>query len=118
MCNIEEMIKEETYNRYRIDTMIEDDLYKITKDVELAIRYEMIIDYIIYKPICKMLNTYYILTDNGWSHGVEITKNYWRCFIEMIIPPERFKVGDISLIQRVFLEGIKRWRLSYNSINW
>ena len=116
MCNIEEMIKEETYNKYKIDTMIEDGVDKITKDVELAIRYEMITDYITYKPICKMLNTYYILTDNGWSCGCEITKNYWRYFIEMIIPPERFKTGDISLIQRVFLEGITRWRLSYNAI--
>lgn len=116
MCNIEEMIKEETYNKYKIDTMIEDGVDKITKDVELAIRHEMITDYITCKPICKMLNTYYILTDNGWSCGCEITKNYWRYFIEMIIPPERFKTGDISLIQRVFLEGIARWRLSYNAI--
>lgn len=116
MCNVEEMIKDETYNKYRIDTMIEDGVDKITKDVELAIRHEMITDYIICKPICKMLNTYYILTDNGWSQGDEITKNYWRYFIEMIIPPERFKARDISLIQRVFLEGIARWRLSYNAI--
>lgn len=116
MCNIEEMIKEETYNKYKIYTMIEDGVDKITKDVELAIRHEMITDYITYKPICKMLNTYYILTDNAWSCGCEITKNYWRYFIEMIIPPERFKTGDISLIQRVFLEGITRWRLSYNAI--
>lgn len=116
MCNIEEMIKEETYNKYKIDTMIEDDVDKITKDVELAIRYEMITDYITYKPICKMLNTYYIFTDNGWSYGCEITKNYWRYFIEMIIPPERFKARDILLIQRTFLDEIKRWRLSYDAI--
>lgn len=116
MCNVEEMIKDETYNKYKMDTMIEDGVDKITKDVELAIRHEMITDYIIFKPICKMLNTYYILTDNGWSQGDEITKNYWRYFIEMIIPPERFTARDISLIQRIFLEGIKRWRLSYNII--
>ena len=116
MCNVEKMIKEETYNKYKIDTMIGDGVDKITKDVELAIRYEMITDYIICKPICKMLNTYYILTDNGWSQGDEIAKNYWRYFIEMIIPPERFKARDISLIQRIFLERIKRWRLSYDVI--
>lgn len=116
ICNIEEMMKEETYNKYKIDTMIEDNVYKITKEVELAIYYEMITDYIIHKPICKMLNTYYILTENGWPQGYEITKNYWRYFMEMIMPLEKFKSRDISLIQRTFLDGIKRWRLSYDTI--
>ena len=116
ICNIEEMMKEETYNKYKIDTMMEDDVYKITKEVELAIYYKMITDYIIRKPICKMLNIYYILTDDGWSQGDERTKNYWRCFIEMIMLSEKFKSADISLIQRIFLDEIKRWRLSYNVI--
>lgn len=108
MCNIEEMMKEETYNKYRIDIMIEDDVYEITKDVELFIYYKMMTDYIISKPIYRMINVYYILTDNGWSQGYEITNNHWRCFIEMIMTSEKFKSRDISLIQKKFLIHIKK----------
>lgn len=116
MCNIEEMMKKEIYNRYKTDIIMENDIYVTTKDVELVIYYKMITDYVISKPIYKMLNTYYILTDNGWSQGDEITKNYWRCFIETIMPSEKFKSRDISIIQKKFLIHIKKTEFAYNVI--
>lgn len=116
MSNVEEMMKEETYNKYKIDIMIEDDVYKITKEVELAIYYEMITDYIIFKPIYRTCDDYYILTKNGWLKGNGMMEYYWRCFIEMIMPYEKFKSRDISLIQKTFLDHITITEFDYDVI--
>lgn len=116
MCNVEEMMKKETYDKYKIDIMIEDGVYEITKDIELDIYYEMIKHYIICKPIYRICDDYYILTKNGWSQGYEITNNHWRCFIEMIMTLEKFKPRDISLIQKKLLIHIKITEFAYDVI--
>ena len=116
ICNVEEMMKEEIYNKYKIDIIMEGGLYRIVKDVELVIYYEMIADYIIRKPIYRTCDDYYILTKNGWLKGNGMMEYYWRCFIEMIMPYEKFKSRDISLILKTFLDHIKITEFDYDVI--
>lgn len=117
MCNVEEMMKEEIYNRYKTVIIMENDIYVMTKDVELVIYYKMMTDYIISKPIYRTCDDYYyILANNGWSQRYEIANSYWRCFIEMIMPCEKFKSRDISLIQKKFLIHIKITEFVYDVI--
>lgn len=42
MCNIKEMMKEETYNKYKIDTTIEDDVDKITDERDCKVALDLI----------------------------------------------------------------------------
>lgn len=117
MCNIGEMMKEEIYNRYKTDIIMENDIYVMTKDVELDIYYEIMADYITSKPIYRTCDDYYyILTNNGWSQRYEIANSHWRCFTEMIMTSEKFKPRDISIIQKKFLIHIKITEFDYGVI--
>ena len=116
MCNIEEMMKEETYNKYKINILTGNNLLRAVRGIELGIYYEMIKHYIIYRPIYRICNDYYILTNNSWFRGNEIMDYHWRYFIEMIMPLEKFKSSDVSLIHKELLTRIKITEFDYNII--
>lgn len=42
ICNVEEMIKDETYNKYKIDAMMEDGVDKITDDMDCKVALDLI----------------------------------------------------------------------------
>ena len=116
ICNVEEMMKEETYNKYKINILTENNLLKTIRGIELGIYYEMIKHYIIYRPIYRICNDYYILTNNGWFQGNGIMDYHWRYFIEMIMPSEKFKSSDVSLIHKELLTRIKIPEFAYDII--
>lgn len=115
-CNINELLSKNTYNRYRFNTMLEDDISNITKDVDVAIYCEMIQDYILSKLIYKGNDSYCILTKKGWISCDMITKHYWLPFIQIIAPKGKLGMRNILLIQKVFLSSIRVLSLSHDII--
>lgn len=115
-CNMQELLDKKTYDKYKLDTMIEDEISSITKDVDVAIYCEMLQDYVLSKLIYKGNDSYCVLTEKGWVSCDMITNHYWQPFIKLVAPKGKFGMRNLILIQKVFLSNIKTLSITHDII--
>lgn len=115
-CNMRELLDKKTYNDYKMETMIEDEISSITKDVDVAIYCEMLQDYVLLNLIYKGDDSYCVLTEKGWVSHDMITKDSWMPFIKLVAPKGKFGMKNLMLIQKVFLSSIKTLSITHDII--
>lgn len=107
-CNIEEMIKMETFEKIKLDVILMDGVLNPNSiETTASILLKLLKIYVIPK-IINLGNLTYLLTKDGWKRYYNIHSSNWDDFMDLVLGGCKLNIAKKNLILKKFLDLIEK----------